>query len=157
MTMDTAWVVKAEEKMKFDAIFDSLAPSGGFLTGDKVKPVLLNSKLPVDVLGRVWELSDIDRDGMLDRDEFAVRKKPPVPPGMPLLPSPPSTKDARSAHSAGSKGGGHHAPKPPPPAPAPAPTPAAAPWVVSPADKAMYDELFSKTDGDMDGLVSGPE
>ncbi|KAG7247953.1 hypothetical protein CRUP_018599, partial [Coryphaenoides rupestris] len=62
----------AEEKMKFDAIFDSLAPSGGFLTGDKVKPVLLNSKLPVDVLGRVWELSDIDRDGMLDRDEFAV-------------------------------------------------------------------------------------
>ncbi|KAG7266274.1 hypothetical protein CRUP_005889 [Coryphaenoides rupestris] len=102
MTMDTAWVVKAEEKMKFDAIFDSLAPSGGFLTGDKVKPVLLNSKLPVDVLGRVWELSDIDRDGMLDRDEFAV-------------------------------------------------------WVVSPADKAMYDELFSKTDGDMDGLVSGPE
>lgn len=30
-------------------------------------------------------------------------------------------------------------------------------WVVSPADKAKYDELFSKTDGDMDGLVSGPE
>lgn len=30
-------------------------------------------------------------------------------------------------------------------------------WVVSPADKAKYDDLFSKTDGDMDGLVSGPE
>lgn len=30
-------------------------------------------------------------------------------------------------------------------------------WVVSPADKAKYDELFNKTDGDMDGLVSGPE
>lgn len=30
-------------------------------------------------------------------------------------------------------------------------------WVVSPADKAKYDELFAKTDGDMDGLVSGPE
>lgn len=39
--------------MKFDAIFDSLSPVGGMLTGDKVKPVLLNSKLPVDVLGRV--------------------------------------------------------------------------------------------------------
>lgn len=34
--------------------------------------VLLNSKLPIDVLGRVWDLSDIDRDGMLDSDEFAV-------------------------------------------------------------------------------------
>ncbi|KAK0155131.1 Epidermal growth factor receptor substrate 15 [Merluccius polli] len=181
VAMDIPWVVKAEEKMKFDAIFDSLSPVGGFLTGDKVKPVLLNSKLPVDVLGRVWELSDIDRDGMLDRDEFAVamylvyralegepvpmslppplvapskRKKPSVPPAMPLLPSPPSTKDARSAHAKSA----HHAPKPAPaPAPAPAPTPAAAPWVVSPSDKAKYDELFSKTDGDMDGLVSGPE
>lgn len=29
--------------------------------------------------------------------------------------------------------------------------------MVSPGDKAKYDELFSKTDGDMDGLVSGPE
>lgn len=29
--------------------------------------------------------------------------------------------------------------------------------MVSAADKAKYDELFNKTDGDMDGLVSGPE
>ncbi|KAM3618941.1 uncharacterized protein V6R79_000801 [Siganus canaliculatus] len=179
VTVDVPWVVKPEEKMKFDSIFDSLGPVGGILTGDKVKPVLLNSKLPVDILGRVWELSDIDRDGMLDRDEFSVamylvyralegepvpmslppplvppskRKKPSVPPVMPLLPSPPSVKDSRSSH-AGSK----TMPQPPKPTPAPAPTPAAAPWVVSPADKAKYDEIFSKTDGDMDGLVSGPE
>lgn len=39
--------------MKFDAIFESLGPVGGMLSGDKVKPVLLNSKLPVDILGRV--------------------------------------------------------------------------------------------------------
>ncbi|XP_063747165.1 epidermal growth factor receptor substrate 15 isoform X1 [Eleginops maclovinus] len=176
---DLAWVVKPEEKMKFDSIFESLGPTGGILTGDKVKPVLLNSKLPVDILGRVWELSDIDRDGMLDRDEFSVamylvyralegepvpmslppplvppskRKKPSVPPVMPLLPSPPSVKDSRSAHAASKT-----MPHPPKPAPAPVPTPAAAPWVVSTADKAKYDELFSKTDGDMDGLVSGPE
>ncbi|XP_061634897.1 epidermal growth factor receptor substrate 15 isoform X4 [Phyllopteryx taeniolatus] len=175
LTTDLTWVVKPEEKLKFDSIFDSLGPVGGMLTGDKVKPVLLNSKLPVDILGRVWELSDIDRDGMLDKDEFSVamylvyralegetvpvslppplvppskRKKASVPPVMPLLPSPPSVKDSRASH-AGSK----TMPLPP----KPAPTPAAAPWVVSSADKAKYDELFSKTDGDMDGLVSGPE
>ncbi|XP_045904780.1 epidermal growth factor receptor substrate 15-like 1 isoform X4 [Micropterus dolomieu] len=179
VAIDIPWVVKPEEKMKFDSIFDSLGPVGGILTGDKVKPVLLNSKLPVDILGRVWELSDLDRDGMLDRDEFSVamylvyralegepvpmslppplvppskRKKPSVPPVMPLLPSPPSVKDSRSSH-AGSK----TMPHPPKPAPAPVPTPAAVPWVVSPADKAKYDELFNKTDSDMDGLVSGPE
>ncbi|KAF7667084.1 hypothetical protein LDENG_00078860 [Lucifuga dentata] len=183
-TTEIPWVVKPEEKMKFDAIFDSLAPVGGILTGEKVKPVLLNSKLPVDILGRVWELSDLDKDGMLDKDEFAVamylvyralegepvpmslppplvppskRKKPSMPPVMPLLPSPPSIKDSRSSHS-----GSKTMPHPPKPtqAPAPVPTPAATPsmqWVVSPADKAKYDQLFNKTDGDMDGLVSGPE
>ncbi|XP_015826824.3 epidermal growth factor receptor substrate 15 isoform X2 [Nothobranchius furzeri] len=180
---DAPWVVKPEEKMKFDNIFDSLGPVGGMLSGEKVKPVLLNSKLPVDILGRVWELSDLDRDGMLDKDEFSVamylvyralegepvpmslppplvppskRKKPAIPPGMPLLPSPPSVKDSRSSHVASKSV--PHPPKPTPaPVPAPVPTPAAVPWVVSPADKAKFDELFNKTDGDMDGLVSGAE
>jgi len=32
----------------------------------------MNSKLPVDVLGRIWELSDIDDDGFLDLDEFIL-------------------------------------------------------------------------------------
>ncbi|XDV49313.1 hypothetical protein PO909_018588 [Leuciscus waleckii] len=167
---DCPWIVKADEKLKFDAIFESLSPAGGMLTGDKVKPVLLNSKLPVDVLGRVWELSDIDRDGMLDKDEFAVamylvyralesepvpmslpaalippskRKKIATPPVItPLLPSPAPHKERGSAHS-GSK---TLPAKPTPPQ-----------WVVSPADKAKYDDLFIKTDSDMDGLVSGAE
>lgn len=33
---------------------------------------MVKSKLPNSVLRRVWMLSDIDEDGMLDRDEFAV-------------------------------------------------------------------------------------
>uniref|UniRef100_A0A674E4U9 Epidermal growth factor receptor pathway substrate 15 n=1 Tax=Salmo trutta TaxID=8032 RepID=A0A674E4U9_SALTR len=173
VSIDAPWVVKTEEKLKFDAIFESLSPVGGMLSGEKVKPVLLNSKLPVDVLGRVWELSDLDRDGMLDRDEFAVvmylvyralegepvpmslpatlvppskRKKLPVsvPPVMPLLPSPPSIKERRSSHS-----GSKTLPS------KPAATPVT--WAVSPPDKAKYDEVFAKTDLDMDGLVSGPE
>ena len=32
----------------------------------------MRSKLPNSVLRRVWNLSDIDQDGMFDRDEFAV-------------------------------------------------------------------------------------
>lgn len=32
----------------------------------------MRSKLPNSVLRRIWNLSDIDQDGMLDRDEFAV-------------------------------------------------------------------------------------
>lgn len=45
--------LQLEDKVKYDSIFDSLNPVNGLLSGDKVKPVLLNSKLPVDILGRV--------------------------------------------------------------------------------------------------------
>lgn len=48
--------LQPEEKSKFDGIFDSLVPVNGLLSGEKVKPVLMNSKLPVDVLGKVNSL-----------------------------------------------------------------------------------------------------
>ncbi|XP_048395435.2 epidermal growth factor receptor substrate 15 isoform X2 [Stegostoma tigrinum] len=170
--IDIPWAVKLEEKAKYDIIFDSLNPVNGFLSGDKVKPVLLNSKLPVDVLGRVWDLSDTDRDGLLDRDEFAVamylvyralekepvpfslspalippskRKKTSVPSSVPLIPSPPTAKESRQSL--------------PPVGILPTKTPPvqAVKWVVTPADKAKYDDIFMKTDKDQDGFVSGVE
>ncbi|KAM5148521.1 epidermal growth factor receptor substrate 15 [Mantella aurantiaca] len=168
---DLPWIVKAEEKVKYDAIFDSLNPVNGFLSGDKVKPVLLNSKLPVDVLGRVWELSDIDHDGLLDRDEFAVAmclvysalEKEPVPmilppalvplskrkssgpassvPIIPPLPMPPSKEPRHSL---------------PPVGILPTKT-SVTQWVVSHVEKTKYDDIFVKLDKDQDGLVSGLE
>lgn len=32
----------------------------------------MNSNLPVETLGKIWELSDHDKDGQLDAEEFAV-------------------------------------------------------------------------------------
>uniref|UniRef100_A0A8C5C7N6 Epidermal growth factor receptor substrate 15-like 1 n=1 Tax=Gadus morhua TaxID=8049 RepID=A0A8C5C7N6_GADMO len=176
-----------EEKSKFDGIFESLAPVNGLLSGEKVKPVLINSKLPLDVLGKVWDLSDIDKDGHLDKDEFAVAmhlvyralEKEPVPAllpsslippskrkrslgsvtaGPPSLPaSPPPPKDSlrstpshgsmNSLNSAGSlspkhtlKSGQH-----------------TVNWVVPVSERGRYDDIFLKTDADMDGFVSGLE
>ena len=42
------------------------------LAGNNARKEMMKSKLPNSVLRRVWNLSDIDLDGMLDRDEFAV-------------------------------------------------------------------------------------
>lgn len=94
------WAIQGEEKQKFDKIFTSLGPMDGKLSGDKVKPVLLNSKLPFDLLGKVWELSDIDKDGMLDQDEFCVAmhivyqalENNPVPQSLPSKLIPPSKR-----------------------------------------------------------------
>ncbi|XP_025847639.1 epidermal growth factor receptor substrate 15 isoform X3 [Vulpes vulpes] len=163
------WAVKSEDKAKYDAIFDSLSPVNGFLSGDKVKPVLLNSKLPVDILGRVWELSDIDHDGMLDRDEFAVAmflvycalEKEPVPMSLPPALVPPSKRktvsisgSVRLIPSSASAKEPYHSFPPVGILPTKAPL---RQWVVSPAEKAKYDEIFLKTDKDMDGFVSGLE
>ncbi|CAD5212309.1 unnamed protein product [Bursaphelenchus okinawaensis] len=66
------WELPESEQQKYAAIFQSLNPQNGRLSGDQVKPLLLNSKLPTFKLGRIWELSDIDHDGYLDRYEFYV-------------------------------------------------------------------------------------
>ncbi|KAM9439379.1 epidermal growth factor receptor substrate 15-like 1 isoform 2-T2 [Clarias gariepinus] len=97
---DSTWTVKFDEKSKYDGIFESLLPINGLLSGDKVKPVLINSNLPLDVLGKIWDLSDIDKDGHLDKEEFAVamhlvyraREKEPVPSILPISMIPPSKR-----------------------------------------------------------------
>lgn len=33
---------------------------------------MVKSKLPNTVLSKIWKLADIDKDGMLDSDEFAL-------------------------------------------------------------------------------------
>uniref|UniRef100_A0A8C8BRW0 Epidermal growth factor receptor pathway substrate 15 n=1 Tax=Oncorhynchus tshawytscha TaxID=74940 RepID=A0A8C8BRW0_ONCTS len=161
VSIDSPWVVKTEEKLKFDAIFESLSPVGGMLSGEKVKPVLLNSKLPVDVLGRVWELSDLDRDGMLDRDEFAVvmylvyraLEGEPIPMSLPTTLVPPSKRKKLPVSVPPYES---EAERLTPISNNPVPS-VSFQWAVSPPDKAKYDEVFAKTDLDMDGLVSGPE
>ncbi|XP_014837294.1 PREDICTED: epidermal growth factor receptor substrate 15-like 1 isoform X2 [Poecilia mexicana] len=94
------WAVRPDEKGKFEAIFESLSPVKGLLSGDKVRPVLINSKLPLDVLGKIWDLSDVDKDGHLDKEEFIVAlhlvyrtmEKEPVPSSLPPSLIPPSKR-----------------------------------------------------------------
>ncbi|XP_043990917.1 epidermal growth factor receptor substrate 15-like 1 isoform X4 [Gambusia affinis] len=94
------WAIRPDEKGKFEAIFESLSPVKGLLSGDKVRPVLINSKLPLDVLGKIWDLSDVDKDGHLDKEEFIVAlhlvyrtmEKEPVPSSLPPSLIPPSKR-----------------------------------------------------------------
>ncbi|KAL0612831.1 Epidermal growth factor receptor substrate 15-like 1 [Plecturocebus cupreus] len=98
---EALWAVSVEEEAKVDGIFESLLPMNGLLFRDKLKPVLMNSKLPPDVLGWIWDLSNIDQHGHLDRDEFAVAmhfvyqavEKEPVPSALAPSLIPPSKRN----------------------------------------------------------------
>ncbi|XP_069180446.1 EH domain-containing protein 3 isoform X2 [Procambarus clarkii] len=68
---DPDWIV-AKDRYKYDQLFDNLNPVDGKITGSAAKQEMLKSKLPNSVLGKVWKMSDIDKDGMLDADEFAL-------------------------------------------------------------------------------------
>jgi len=68
---EVEWVV-AKDRYKYDQTFDSLNPIDGKITGAAAKSEMLKSKLPNNVLGKIWKLSDVDKDGMLDADEFAL-------------------------------------------------------------------------------------
>lgn len=65
------WIVN-QEKYKYDDVFTKLNPVDGKVTGAAAKAEMVKSKLPNSVLGKIWKLADVDRDGMLDSDEWAL-------------------------------------------------------------------------------------
>ncbi|XP_065834414.1 epidermal growth factor receptor substrate 15-like 1 isoform X2 [Oscarella lobularis] len=159
------WAVTVAEKQKYDSIFLSLNPLNGKLGGDAVKPVMMNSKLPFNLLSKIWEISDIDGDGQMDSDEFSVAmhliyqalEGNSVPQVLPPNLYPPSRRSRAKTSSV----------SPPPPLPPPsfATMPSSSPalrksnspadaWVVTPAEKIKYDELFGQNKSS-DGFLTG--
>ena len=65
------WVVD-QEKYKYDESFEKMNPINGKITGAAAKSEMVRSRLPNSILGKVWKLADVDKDGMLDADEWAL-------------------------------------------------------------------------------------
>lgn len=68
---ESDWIV-TRSRHEYDQIFNQLSPQNGKISGAAAKQEMIKSKLPNNVLGRVWKLSDVDKDGMLDIDEWAL-------------------------------------------------------------------------------------
>ncbi|XP_046918998.1 EH domain-containing protein 1 [Dermatophagoides farinae] len=65
------WIV-AKYRENYEPLFNELKIGAGKVTASKAKAEMLKSNLPAKILNKIWNMSDIDRDGMLDRDEFAL-------------------------------------------------------------------------------------
>ena len=67
------WAISPQDKAQFDQIFATVDTSNrGFITGDQAVTFFSNSRLPEEALAQIWDLADINSEGQLNRDEFAV-------------------------------------------------------------------------------------
>ncbi|KAK5951029.1 hypothetical protein OHC33_007782 [Knufia fluminis] len=67
------WMISAPDKARFDSVFATVDTAGqGFISGEQAVQFFGNARLPEEVLAQIWDLADINSDGVLNRDEFAV-------------------------------------------------------------------------------------
>ncbi|CAO0789577.1 unnamed protein product [Mucor circinelloides] len=66
------WEYSNLDKSSYMPAFQSLHPRDGMVSGVNVKPILVETGLPNDVLADIWRLADWDNDGYLDADQFGV-------------------------------------------------------------------------------------
>lgn len=116
----TDWAIPQQAKLKYTQLFNLHDRSrSGFLSGLQCRDILLQSGLPRNILAEIWNLSDIDGDGQLTREEFIlamhltnhVRSGQTLPAELPADLVPPSYRRTRSisatsVHSAGSSASG---------------------------------------------------
>ncbi|KAK0639157.1 hypothetical protein B0T16DRAFT_422541 [Cercophora newfieldiana] len=67
------WLVLPADKARFDQLYDELDKTKkGFITGEEAVPFFSQSNLSEDALAQIWDLADINSEGRLTKDEFAV-------------------------------------------------------------------------------------
>ena len=111
------WLITAADKAKYDQYFNTIDPQGrGAITGDQAVNFFSNSRLSDELLAQIWDLADINGEGQLNKDEFAVAMYliqqqripnagplpaflPPalLPPSMRKQPQPPLSTDVASS------------------------------------------------------------
>jgi len=95
------WALQESAERLYDG-FEALGPEGGFLAPNIAKDLLVKTGLEKEQLRKIWNLSDIDRDGYLDHHEYVVamflcdaviQKNRPIPDSLPMSVVPPSKRE----------------------------------------------------------------
>ena len=95
-----AWAISPQEKAQYDKFFAQVdTEHRGYVTGEQAATFFSNSKLPEDDLAQIWDLVDINSEGQLKNEQFAVAmylirqqlsKSGPLPSSLPANLVPPS-------------------------------------------------------------------
>jgi len=95
-----AWIINSAMKATYDIKFHALSLQGGKASGGQIMNVMLQSGLQRETLKAIWTLADIDSDGKMDHEEFAlcmflidhVNKGLKLPPTLPMRMVPPGKR-----------------------------------------------------------------
>jgi len=97
-----AWAISPQEKVQYDKLFAQVdTEHRGYVTGEQAAAFFSNSKLPEDDLAQIWDLVDINSEGQLRNEQFAVAmylirqqlsKNGPLPSALPPNLVPPSMR-----------------------------------------------------------------
>jgi hypothetical protein len=134
-TVNEGWGMTPAERRRYGLQFGTHdLKRTGFLTANEARQVLNQTGLGHSVLAKIWTLADVDKDGRLSQDEFAIamhlvekaRKGLTIPVTLPpeLLPS------GASSQSEGSDSK---------PSPSPASTPSRTPMTFEDKKKENFD------------------
>jgi hypothetical protein len=65
------WIIPEPQRKFYKEVFKGWAPTG-FLTGQQAVALFTQSGLSYDILGHIWQLSDLDGDNQLSEQEFLI-------------------------------------------------------------------------------------
>ncbi|KAK3098749.1 hypothetical protein FSP39_022716 [Pinctada imbricata] len=72
-SVDDVWAINDEQRDYYTKQFQTMQPDlNGTITGAVAKEFFEKSKLPVQELSKIWQLSDLNRDGALSLEEFCI-------------------------------------------------------------------------------------
>jgi len=98
---DVHYWALAESAVRLWDSFQALKPQGGYLSPQTARDVLMKTGLAKEQLRQIWNLSDIDRDGFFDHEEYVVamflcdaviQKGRPIPSELPPSVVPPGKR-----------------------------------------------------------------
>ena len=70
---DDIWTIKPKLYCYYETQFKTMQKNlNGYITGAVAKPFFEKSKLPLSELSKIWELSDVTKDGVLSFAEFCT-------------------------------------------------------------------------------------
>ncbi|PSK57858.1 hypothetical protein B9Z65_9060 [Elsinoe australis] len=167
-----------EKAAQYSSLFERSGAQGGLLSGEAARAIFERAGLPNEILGRIWSLADREQKGALDITEFIIAMhlitsfKSRT---MTALPSvlPPGLYEAAQRR-------GQPGPRPQGPSGVPrqftgpqrTSSPLARPygtppqqvaqttesnWLITPQEKAKYDQFFENIDTNRSGYLTGEQ